>query len=234
MVHTLMKQFAQLIAHVEPTLMMMITHVLTVTTLVNVAMEQDLMNVLNVMTVPTYTTENVLLHALKDIGLAPLITPVKDVMDLVQLATDQNLIIVTLAHKDYTSITTNVSAHVLMELMKMKQVIILVNLVTSDVPNVKMKLTINVNNVTVDTTSLTHLVLPAPPVPLKTDTIVMMKPTNVANVTQLVTLVQALLITVQNVPLQEKMPQHVLAQKELMTMTIHVLHVHINVQLVVT
>jgi hypothetical protein len=48
-------------------------------------------------------------------------------MDLVNLATDLKLITVTHAQKDYTSMLTNVSAHVLTEPMNQKLVNQLVN-----------------------------------------------------------------------------------------------------------
>jgi hypothetical protein len=70
-----------------------------------------------------------------------------------------------------------------------------------------------------DTIFTIHLVLHAQLVPLKPDTIVMMKPTNATNVTQLVILAREHLITVPLVLHQESTNQNVFAPMELMMMT---------------
>jgi hypothetical protein len=106
---------------------MIATLVTIVTILANVALDLPQLNAPCVTMELTYTEENVFLSALKDTGEAPSITLVKDVMDLVNLATDLKLITVTHAQKDYTSMLTNVSAHVLTEPMNQKLVNQLVN-----------------------------------------------------------------------------------------------------------
>jgi hypothetical protein len=82
-----------------------------------------------------------------------------------------------------------------------------------------MILTTTVNLVMMDTIFTIHLVLPAQLAPPKPDTIVMMKPTNVTNVTQLVILAREHLITVLLVLHQELTNQNVFALMELMMMT---------------
>jgi hypothetical protein len=123
----LMIPSVQQLAHVVNTLTMKTTLVMNVTIHANVAQDQPQLNVPLVTMELIYTEENVLPFAQKDTGEAPSITLVKDVMDLVNHATDLKLIIVILAQKDYTSMPTNVSAHVLTEHTNQKLVNQLVN-----------------------------------------------------------------------------------------------------------